>query len=289
MGPLPGPVRGSDSLKFLLSPVIYKGGPWQRLRHAGSRPGPSRRRRDAVWRPKTPGRASAGHGCQTRDQECALGGRRAPGGAALRPLPTPTRRPRDWKRKGEVRPRPRTAPSGLEAVLEGGGIRGGGNAIAFPHPKHGRRPPPAGGGGGFRIGGAKPGRPTEEALPMPDPGDPNPRPPGLAPEEVTHLHGPSPGAAPPPNLPPSPALGRRGFHAGRDSPLKATSNTRTLIGGGGGGQFKGALHSGFCCGGCAPPLAPPTGPAHPLRPHLGPLWPHPTLTWSQGGGRGRGC
>lgn len=198
------------------------------------------------WQPPRPLPPPPGRGVAAQDPREGVGRARLPdprpgvcprgsagpgGGVALRPLPTPTRRPWDWERKGEVRPRPRTAPSGLEAVLEGGGIRGGGNAIAFPHPKHGRRPPPAGGGGGFRIGGAQPGRPTEEAFPMPDPGDPKPPPPGLAPEEVTHLHGPSPGAAPPPNLPPSPALGRRGFHAGRDSPPKATSNTRTLMGG----------------------------------------------------------
>lgn len=113
--------------------------------------------------PRPPGGRRLGTAArpESRSAPSGVGG---PRGAALRPLPTPTQPPRDWERKGEARPRPRTAPSGLEAVLEGGGIQGGGNAIAFPHPKHGRCPPPAGGGRGFRIRGAQSGRPTEETL-----------------------------------------------------------------------------------------------------------------------------
>lgn len=135
-----------------------------------------------------------------------------PGGSLIPPCPPPPGRPRDWEREGEARPRPRPASSGLEAVLEWGWNprRGQRGRLPPPH-KHGHGPPPAGGGGGFKVGCAQLRCRTEGNAAQA--GSCRPQTPALAPEEVTHLHRPALGAAPPLNLPPSPALARRRYHA----------------------------------------------------------------------------
>lgn len=238
MGPLPGPVRGSDSLKFLLSPVIYKAAHGNGCVTLAASPAPPAAAGTLCGSPRPPGGRRLGTAVrpESRSAPSGVGG---PRGAALRPLPTPTQPPRDWERKGEARPRPRTAPSGLEAVLEGGGNPWRGQRDRLPPPKTRPLPAPC----WRRPWLQDPRRPVRTPhggdASARDRGDPSsPRPPALAPGEVT------PGVAPPPNLPPSPALGRRGFHAGGDSPPKATSNTRTLVGGHD-GLFTGALHPGL--------------------------------------------
>ena len=213
------------------------------------------------WQPPRPLPPPPGRGVAARDPREGAGGARRPdprpgvrppgstgsvGGGLTPPAHPHPEAPGLGARRGGATPPPARPLRAGGCTGKGGvGIRGGGNALAFPHPKHGRRPPPAGRGGGFRIRGAQPERLRGGA---PQAGSWRPQPPALAPEEVTHLHL---GCGPALNLPPSMALGRRGFHAGGDNPPKATSNTRTLVGG---MRVSSAAHSTGASAAVAAPL-----------------------------------
>lgn len=141
------------------------------------------------WQPPRPLPPPPGRGVAARDPREGAGGARwpdpgrgvrppgstGPGGRPFAPCPPPPGGPGIGSEKGRRDPAPRPPPPGWRLYWKGGGIRGGGDALAFPHPKHGRCPPPAGGGSDFRIGGAQPERPAERALPRPHPGDHNPQ------------------------------------------------------------------------------------------------------------------
>lgn len=198
-------------------------------------------------------------------------------GAATRPLPTPTLRTQDWKRE-EARTRPRTAPSGLEAVLEGRGESGEG-ATRSPSPTlnaAAARPlleeAVASRSAALSSNSLRRGRAPGGILETPNPcsgywrGSPSPKP----------FQGP----APPLNLPSSPTFGRRGFHAYRDFPPKCEDLWLGALG----VQVWSKLHWSICQGpDLAPLLALPSTAARPLRPHPGILQPHPTPTWAPKG------
>lgn len=229
-GPLPGPVRGSDSLKFLRSPVIYKGGAWQRC-VTGGRPGPSRGRRDtaAPWPPETPERSAA----LTENQERTLGGSPSPGGRPERPLPTPTRLTWDWEQEGEARPRPRTAPSGLGGCTQSGReSREGATRSTYPTRNAAAARPLLEKAAASGSAAPSPGAPQRRSSPGGSLETPAP---SSASWRGEHLPSPSSDAALPLNLPPAPVLGRKRFHPCGDSPLKATP----IWGAGGGGGIRG--------------------------------------------------
>lgn len=197
------------------------------------------------WQPPRPLPPPPGRGVAARDPREGVGG-------ARRPDPRPGVRPRGSAGRGgggSLTPpaHPHPAAPGLGARRGGatpppdrplwaGGCTGRGwnpgrgQRDRLPPPK--TRPPPAPCWRRRWLQDLRRPARTPHRVGAPHAGSRRPQSPALAPGEVTRLHGPSPGAAPPPNLPPSPALGRRGFHAGGDSPRKATSNTRTPVGGG---------------------------------------------------------
>lgn len=114
-----------------------------------------------------------GHRDLTEDLERALGGSSGFGGRHTPPAhPHPSDSGLEARRGANPPPdRPLWAGG---CTRREGGIRGGGDAIAFPHPKRGRGPPPAGGGRGFKISGSQPQLLKEGTRPRRDPGDPKP-------------------------------------------------------------------------------------------------------------------
>lgn len=173
MGPLPGPVRGSDSLKFLPSPVIYKATHSNGCVTLGAAPAPPAA--SGTQRPRPPGTPERAAAAAAGRREPPRGDRSAPRAGVRRPLgvaeagltppcPPPPGSPGIGSDRGRRDPAPGPPPLGWRLPGKGRGRPG-----LLPPPETRPRPAPCWRRWWLRVGPTWPRRLPERGPRSPGP------------------------------------------------------------------------------------------------------------------------